>query len=348
MSSPREHVIRAMAYENPEVIPVIYAESKAGLHTHKEPLLKLFNRFPRDNAMEFNEIPKPDPKCLDADGNYRERITDEWGTVWQHLIFGVAGHPTEYPFKDWNAAADFVFPEIPSLDSEAFRLAKEAVETKKETFFVVEGWVSIFEKLHALRPIDDLFCDLIEEDPALLDFLERLVEHQCASIDYLLATGVDAVMFADDWGTQNGQLISTDLFRTLFKPAYGKMFSRVRAAGKKIFFHSCGKLDALFDEMIELGVNVFWIQIPLYESDEFFQKCKDRGVSLYIHPDRQNLIPLGTPDEIERKIKAYAETFHQLGGGGMFFIEMENDAPFENVKSLIESIYKYRETKPVE
>ncbi|MCK4990790.1 MAG: hypothetical protein KAS29_09905, partial [Bacteroidales bacterium] len=62
----------------------------------------------------------------------------------------------------------------------------------------------------------------------------------------------------------------------------------------------------------------------------------------YIHPDRQQLIPLGTPAEIEKAIANYAEKYHKIGGGAIFYVEIENDAPFENVKALVESIHKYR------
>jgi hypothetical protein len=63
---------------------------------------------------------------------------------------------------------------------------------------------------------------------------------------------------------------------------------------------------------------------------------------LYIHPDRQYLIPRGTPVQIARTIGAYAERYHTYGGGGIFYVEIENDAPFENVKALIEAIDRYR------
>ena len=65
-------------------------------------------------------------------------------------------------------------------------------------------------------------------------------------------------------------------------------------------------------------------------------------MTMYIHPDRQYLIPNGSPAEIETAIKNYAETYHALGGGGIFYVEIENDAPFDNVKALIEAIHRWR------
>lgn len=65
-------------------------------------------------------------------------------------------------------------------------------------------------------------------------------------------------------------------------------------------------------------------------------------IAIYIHPDRQRLIPLGTPLQIDSYIRLAAEKYKKLGGGGIFYVEIENDAPFENVKALVEAINKYR------
>ena len=64
--------------------------------------------------------------------------------------------------------------------------------------------------------------------------------------------------------------------------------------------------------------------------------------SILIHPDRQRLVPLGTPEEIATQVRAYCERYHALGGGGIFHIEIENDAPFENVRALVEAVDRYR------
>ena len=63
---------------------------------------------------------------------------------------------------------------------------------------------------------------------------------------------------------------------------------------------------------------------------------------MYIHSDRQRLIPRGTPEEIEAAIRSYADRHHHLQGGGIFYIEIEDDAPFKNVKALVEAVHKWR------
>jgi hypothetical protein len=101
-------------------------------------------------------------------------------------------------------------------------------------------------------------------------------------------------------------------------------------------------MDYLLDELFGLGIDGLWHQSALYDSDGFAQRCRDAGVTVYLHPDRQYLIPRGTPDEIRRTIGRFAERYHGLGGGAIFYVEIENDAPFENARALIEAIDEYR------
>ena len=331
----RERMLAAFAYQNPDRIPVVYHPSPAGLNVHGEKLVELFSRFPPDNPIRFNVIPRPPPGTIGANGIYREFRRDEWGTEWEYNIFGVQGHPKSYPFPSWREAASYRFP-APE------KLVVDGLEPR-ENYLVIAGWVSIFEKLHALRPIDEVLMDLWTGDEDLLMFLDRMVEYWCGVIDQLIAEGADVIMFGDDWGTQTAPLVAPDLFRTVFKPRYVKMMQRIKQANRKIFYHCCGFLGSTLDELLDLGINGLWPQIKLFEADPAnIEKCREHSVAIYIHPDRQRLIPRGTPAEIEAAIRAYADRYHRLQGGGIFYVEVENDAPFENIKALVEAVDRYR------
>ena len=63
-------------------------------------------------------------------------------------------------------------------------------------------------------------------------------------------------------------------------------------------------------------------------------------MALLLHPDRQYLIPRGKPAEIRAWVRDMAARYRN--GGGIFYVEMENDAPWENVVALLEAIAEYR------
>ncbi len=340
--TPRRRMLDAILFRNPDRIPVIYHPSPAGLYVHGRKLLDLFCAYPPDNPITFDHIPAPPPHAIDALGAYHEFSTDDWGTQWEYLIFGIQGHPKYYPFSDWKAAATYPFPAIPSDDSPEFLAEKAAIDSRKDEYLIIRGWISLFEKLHALRPMDEVMMDLATGDPDLVRFLDRMEAYWHDMIDFYVRLGADVLFFGDDWGGQHRPLVSQRLFREHYRERYRRLIEHIRSAGKLVFFHSCGQLGNLFDEILSLGVNGIWPQIASYDEITFREKCLEHKVATYIHPDRQRLIPLGTPAEIDDRIRRYADAYHKAGGGGIFYVEMENDAPFENVAALITAIDRYR------
>jgi uroporphyrinogen decarboxylase len=179
-------------------------------------------------------------------------------------------------------------------------------------------------------------------DDRFLTLLDRLKKYMLAQVDNVLAAGHEVIMFGDDWGVQNGPIMALEQFREVFVPHYRGLFAAVKKAGRRIFFHSCGSLGPILDELICLGIDGLWHQVNRYDEAELADKCKANGVTVFIHPDRQRLVPMGTPVEIRQAVKRYADRYHRLGGGGIFYVEIENDAPFSNVKALIEAIEEFR------
>jgi uroporphyrinogen decarboxylase len=335
-------MLAAFHYQSPDKIPVVYHPSPAGLYVHGKQLLDLFRAYPPDNPITFDAIPHPPEGSIDAGGRYHELRVDEWGTMWEYLIFGIQGHPKEYALDQWSAGQTLRFPPVPRPGSRLFEEESARVGGWNREFLSFMGWISIFERLHALRPIDEVLMDLAVEDVDLLKFLDRLVAYWLELINYYLDIGVDVIQFGDDWGTQTGQLVSTSLFRRIFLPRYRILMDPIRKAGKKIFFHSCGNLGEILPEILGLRVDGIWPQLSVYDDDYLSGLCRKHRIAMYIHPDRQRLVPLGSPEDIRRRIRDYAERHRSMQGGGIFYIEMENDAPFENVKALIESVHAYR------
>jgi uroporphyrinogen decarboxylase len=335
MDSSRERMRKALDFSRPDRIPLVYHPSPAGLNVHGKKLLDLFNAYPPDNPVRFDAIPEPPAGTIDSTGAYRERRRDAWGVEFEYSTFGIQGIPCRFPFDGWEQGMDYEFPPLPSN--------AEEIQEHRKRYLIFEGGVAIFERLHALQPFEQVLIDIHTRDPRFLRFLDRLTDYWCEYIDVLIESGADVIFFGDDWGTQTSSIISPVLFREVFLPRYARLFSRVKNAGKMIFLHSCGDLSDVLGDFVAEGINGLWPQIGFFEQDRrLFEFCEHNRVTLYIHPDRQHLVPLGSPDDIERTITGYAEKYHRLGGGGIFYVEIENDAPFENIERLILSIDRYR------
>ena len=329
-------MLQAFDFGNPDRLPVYYHASTAGLYVHGRKLLDLFQAYPPDNAATFDAIPQPPKEARDSEGRYHELKADEFGTVWEHRIFGVAGHPLRYALQSWSAPLPF--PALPAPGSTEFEAARKTIAEQKRNYLTFGGWISLFEKLHALRPFEEVLMDLADGSRALLAFLDRLVEYRHRQIEQHLGAGTDVLVLGDDWGTQTGLLISPAIFRRVFKPRIGELIAHARSGGARVLYHTCGAAQPLYQDLVESGINALWHQSGLYGPESFARAAAENRTLLFLHPDRQYLVPRGTPDEIRNTIRRYRDIHMRLGGGAVFYVEIENDAPFENVEALVKAV----------
>ena len=73
-----------------------------------------------------------------------------------------------------------------------------------------------------------------------------------------LADVVDVIAEADDYGTQESQLIDPDHFRQYYKPHIARIIKEIRlsAPASKVMFHSCGNVRPLIPDFIEMGIDI--------------------------------------------------------------------------------------------
>jgi len=89
-----------------------------------------------------------------------------------------------------------------------------------------------------------------------------IFDWECDMMTLVARRGYHGIHFADDWGTQDGLMISPALWRRLFKPRYRKQFAHARALGLEVWFHCCGNLTELVEDFHEIGVDVLNIAQP--------------------------------------------------------------------------------------
>ena len=117
------------------------------------------------------------------------------------------------------------------------------------------------------------------------------------------------------------------------------MYGMVKRAGKQVLLHSCGRVQELFPDLIELGLDVFNPLQPEvmdpYEMKEWF----GRDLSFLGGMSVQSLLPFGTPQAIRDETRRLMD---RIGRGGGFIIapshDMPGDIPLENMVTFIETV----------
>lgn len=154
--------------------------------------------------------------------------------------------------------------------------------------------------------------DLMDPPKEMLEFMERMHDYYCRLLTKWAQTDVDALMYMDDWGSQQSLLISPELWKKFFKPMYRDYIDIAHKHGKKMFMHSDGYILAIIPELIDMGLDAVNSQIFCMGVENLAQfKGK---ITFWGEIDRQHLIPHGTPEQIEQAVHSVYDTLWDNGG----------------------------------
>ncbi len=337
-----ELVKRAIHFQNPDRIPIRHMLMDAALYEHGQKLPDLYKKVKGDFGDPAPvKIPKPAPKHISPDGNYRRIEKDCWGVEWEYIKFGIAGHPLSRPLDNIGNLKTYKPPEPPRSSGKAFADKKTVVKKNKETGYCLEGWINLFELMHAVRNFENVLMDVLDNTREINRLADMIVEYQEGMIQYFIALGVDGIMLADDWGSQNSLLIGRETWLEFFKPRYEKLIKPVKSAGIDVFFHSCGHILSLLDDLADLGVDVIWPQYASNDPELLAKKARERKMCVELHMDRQTLMTFGVPEEIDAAVKKARGIFGNNNGGLIYHAEIDNGFSFENIKALLNAFKKY-------
>jgi hypothetical protein len=239
-----------------------------------------------------------------GDRAQRETI-DEWGCTWVRSEMANMGQVKGYPLAEWASLDRFRWPDP---DDPAFYEGMAARFAGAGGKYVITGiFMLLFERMHALHGFENTLRDLYLERERIEQLADRIVEFDLGIIENIgrrFPGQIHGFSFTDDWGTERAGFISARLFDAFFKPRYQRLFDAMHAQGWHVWMHSCGKVDAYIDSLIEAGVNVLNLQQPRVFGplDEFGRRFAGR-VCLESLCDIQHTLPFESDDAIREEAR---------------------------------------------
>ena len=266
---------------------------------------------------------------------------DEWGTTWGHAEGGVGATPVDFPLKDWGQLDDFLAsipdPRAPGRLDEAMRVLKKHGATKYSFGYIQ---LMMFERLHALRSMEQLFLDFYLHESELRRLMDAIEGYLLELIRYWAEIGADGIFFTDDWGSQTSLMISPKMWRERFKPYYSRIFEEVHRLGMDVLLHSCGNITQIVGDLTDVGVDILDpIQPGAMDIDAIVRQFGGR-VSFSGGIDVQHLLCHGSPKQIKDTVRRLIDTVGRPLGGGLIIApanEVMPETPLENLRALFES-----------
>ena len=265
--------------------------------------------------------------------------TDEWGTQWAHAYGGVGATQVGFPLQDWSQL-DEVLARMPDpaaagrIDATKPLLAEHGAT--KYTFGYIP--LSLFERLHSLRGMANVFMDFYTNEAEVRRLLDALCGYLLGMVRGWARVGADAVFMTDDWGTQLSLMISPVMWREFFKPYYKTVVDEAHRLGLDLVFHSCGNVTSIVDDLIEVGVDALDpVQPGAMEAADVARRFGGR-IAFCGSIDDQHLLAT-TPAEIKDEVRRTRDTLGAPFGNALVIGPaniLTPEAPLENLRALFE------------
>jgi len=204
--------------------------------------------------------------------------------------------------------------------------------------------LGIFEYIVKLMGLETLAVASIDDLQLVDDIAERLTRICKYAVDKAAAhPAAGAIFYADDMGHNTGPFLSPGFMREIIFPRMKQITDTCHKHGKPFIFHSCGNIDLLMEDLIELGIDVkHSFQDNAYPVDSFYKKYSDRiGVAGGVDVD---LLASARPEAVRLRTKEILDT---CGPGGGYAMgsgnSVTNYCKIENYYAMIDETRMWNE-----
>jgi len=172
-----------------------------------------------------------------------------------------------------------------------------------------------FNVARKLRKLENYLCDLILE-PQQVRRLNEIVRNELLKgIDRLAEAGADAIMFCEDWGTQDRLMIEPAMWREVFRPEFELLAGRARDHGLYVLMHSCGKTTDIIGDLIECGVACLQFDQPRLHGIETLGERFGGRIAFWCPVDIQTTLQSRDPEKIRQEARLLIDELGSRGGG---------------------------------
>ena len=277
--------------------------------------------------------------------------TCPFGIRWHRKVrddkFGV-DEVIEGPFPGDNISEkDIMNFDWPSPASFDFSSLSEECTIFSDKIIVGGLWSAIQGDSSRMMGFENFLLNVAMNKSLIKTLVDRVTEFylEANRIYFEAVKGeMDIFFMGNDFGSQNGLLISEEDWEDIYFDNYKKLIDFAHGYGFKVMVHSCGSIDPLIPYFIKLGVDILDpVQVTTKDMEPESLSSK-YGQDIVFHGavDTQNILPFGSPEEVKNHC---AELIKKLNVNGNFIVAPSNNflpgTPYENIMAVYDTVKMY-------
>ncbi len=287
-------------------------------------------------------MPRTDPDgTTDTEFGFRGKW---YGPYWE-----ITYHPwAEFTEVEQVETYEWPDPEDPSRMRGVVEWARHLhEETDKAVVGMVGGPWGVFEICaHYMRGFEAFLLDMMER-PRLAEAMMDKSMRLAIEMNRVFLDGVgeylDIVQVGDDLGHQHGLIMSPKLFRSMVKPRLKKIYRDIkrRAPHIKLLYHTCGAVEPLISDLIDIGVDILNPVQPLAKGMDSFLLKERYGDRLTFHGGidlQEAMSEMGSVEDVKKEVDTRIRAF--APGGGYILAPAHNIQPDSTPEQIV-TLYDY-------
>ncbi len=263
---------------------------------------------------------------------------DDFGVHWNYQPDAEGGtypDPNGYPIRDLARWPEQLrLPDVNTMEwkdvKHGFsgqRIDWTAIDRSK---YLVCGIIEmgLFERSYLLMGMQNALLAYAAEPDAMYEMLGQVADFKIAVIErFHEKVGLDMISYGDDWGTQSNLFISPKTWRKVIKPHTQRIYAAMKRLGLIIIQHSCGKIDSIFPDLIELGPHVWNPCQPCNDLPNLKKKWGN-VITFFGGIDSQFVLERTgvTVEEVRAEVRQRIE---QLAAGGGYIAAPSHTVPYD-------------------
>jgi hypothetical protein len=264
---------------------------------------------------------------------------DAFGVPWSFdpaADGGTYPSPGKHPIHDLESWKDAVL--LPDLDQIDWGETAQRAELVDRSEYFVQGFVEmgIFERSYLLLGMENALVAFMTQKKEMKELAEAIADFKIEVIERLDdAIDMDMLWYGDDWGTQTGAFLPPDVWREIIRPGTRRVYDAAKKRGIVVNQHSCGKIEELIPDMVEMGADMWNPCQPCNDLRAIKERFGDR---LVLHGGIDSQFVLGRPGvtacEVDEEVK---RRIRDLAPGGGYVAAPSHSVPYaEHVRNAME------------
>ena len=242
------------------------------------------------------------------------------------------------------------WPRPDDLDYDCIKAQCDAVGDRA-VFFMGDrlNRIAQFKPAQYLRGMEKIMMDAALAPELFNAIIGRIKDFYLEYLERILTAAqgrIDVVVTGDDFGAQNGLLISRPMWREFIYPGFKEFIDLSHSFGVPVMHHTCGAIGEIIEDMIEAGLDVLNPLQPGVAGMDHRRIKAQFGDKICFHGGIgiQTNLPFGTPDDIKAEVQ---NTLTTLGADQTGYIactahNIQADTPVANAAALFEAYDQFR------